>query len=96
MIDPDLKSLRRTVRRDPKTVHDWRLPAGPAGERVIDNFEWQLEHARDGLVTDLHRAAKRLGCSHYSDAPDDPLSAIFTVYDEQIDRAVSALKRALR
>ena len=96
MIDPDLKNLRRTARRDPKSAHNWRLPAGPVAERVIDNLEWQLEYARDELVTDLHRAAKGLGCSHYSDAPDDPLSAIFTVYDEKIDRAVSALKRALR
>jgi hypothetical protein len=49
MIDPDLKSLRRTARRDPKTVHDWRLPAGPAAERVIDNFEWQLSTPATGL-----------------------------------------------
>ena len=69
MIDPDLENLRRTVRRDPKTVHDWRLPAGPAAERVIDNFEWQLEYARDGLVNDLHRAAKRLGYSHLLGRP---------------------------
>ncbi|MFZ0605978.1 MAG: hypothetical protein WAN05_32290 [Roseiarcus sp.] len=96
MIDPDLKSPRRTVRRGPKTVHDWSLPAAPVAERAIAKLEDQLEYARDELVTDFHRAASRLGCSHYFDAPDDPLSAIFTVYDEKIDRAVSALKRALR
>jgi hypothetical protein len=81
MIDPDLKCLRRTVRRDPKAVHDWRLPAGPACERVIDNFEWQLEQARDGLVTDLHRAASRLGCSHNSTAQTirSTLSSPFTM-----------------
>ena len=63
---------------------------------MIDNLEEQLEDARDELVNDFHHATKRLGCSHFWDAPDDPLSAILTVYDEKIDRAVSALKRALR
>lgn len=57
MIDPHLKGARHPVRRDPKTVHDWRLPAAPVAERAIDNLEWQLEYARDELVTDLHGAA---------------------------------------
>jgi hypothetical protein len=98
MVDSDLdKGQRRPARRDPKTAHDWRLPSGPAGERAIDKFEGQLEYARDELSTNLLRTASRLGCSHYFfDAPDDPLSAIFTVYDEKIDRAVNDLKRALR
>jgi hypothetical protein len=99
--DPDLEGrrlpARRKVRRDPKTVHDWRLPAGPVAKRVIDNLEWQLEYARDELVDDLHRTASRLGCSHYCfGAPGDPLSAIFSIYDEKIDRAVSDLRQALR
>ena len=96
---PELREGRpRTARRDPKSAHNWRLPAGPVAERVIDNLEWRLEDARDELVNDFHHATKRLSCSHFWvwNAPDDPLSAIFTAYDEKIDRAVSALKRALR
>ena len=93
---PDLEGPRRTARRDPKTAHNWRLPAGPAAERVIDNLEGQLEDARDELVNDLHRAASGSAARILLGAPGDPLSAIFTVYDEKIDRAVSDLRRALR
>lgn len=94
---PKLEGRPRTARRDPKTAHDWRLPAGSAAKRAIDNIEWQLEYARDELVDDLHRTASRLGCLHICfGAPGDPLSPIFTVYDEKIDRAVNDLRRALR
>jgi hypothetical protein len=93
---PELEGRPRTTRRDPKTAHNWRLPAGSVAERVIDNLEGQLEDARDELVNDFHRAAHRRGCSHFVGAPGDPLSAMFTVYDEKIDRAVSDLRRALR
>ena len=97
MVDFDLdKGPRRPAKRAPKTVHNWRLPAGSLTGRVIDNLAWQLEAARDDLVDDFHRAAKRRGCSHFVDAPGDPLSAMFTVYDQKIDRAMIALKRALR
>ena len=97
MVDSDLdKGPRRPAKRAPKTVHNWRLPAGSLAERGSTTLRGSSKHARDDLVDDFHRAAKRRGCSHFLGAPGDPLSAMFTVYDQKIDRAMIALKRALR
>ena len=94
--DHDLDVPRLPRKKDRRVEHDWRRPAAPVTERVIDELENRVERARDELVNDLHHTAKRLGCSHYFDAPGDPLSLIFGTFDDKIEQAVHALRRALR
>jgi hypothetical protein len=94
--DPNIDVPNRPGKKERRVHHDWRQPAAHATERTIDTLEWQLETARDELVADLRRAAKRLGCSHYSDAPDDPLSTVFSAYDVKVEQAMFAFRRALR
>jgi hypothetical protein len=85
-------------KKERRVHHDWRPPAAHVAEHAINALEWQLEFARDELVADFHRAAKRLGCSHYSDAieDDDPLSLMFSAYDLKVEQAMAAFRRALR
>ena len=93
---PDL-DVPRPVRRDPKITHDWRpKPTPRAADRAINEVGWALETARDELVRDLYAEAKCLGLTQLWDAPSDPLSKVFTVYDRKIDRALETLERALR
>jgi hypothetical protein len=92
----DLDVPRLPVKKDRRVEHDWRQPATRVAERAIDGLEWQLERARDELATDLHRTAKQLGClDHFTDAPGDPLSRIFSAYDVKIEQATRAFRRAL-
>ena len=93
--DPDLDVPRLPGKKGRRVHHDWRQPAAHVAERVIDQLEWQLEFARDDLVKNLHRTTKRLGCSHYFDTREDPLSIVFSAYDVKIDQALRAFRRAL-
>ena len=93
MIRKDnLHTPRLPGKTDKRVRHDWRRQP----DASIDQFEWRLETARNELVADLHRTAKRLGCAHYSGAPDDPLSVVFSAFDDKIDQALSAFRRTLR
>jgi hypothetical protein len=90
--DPDLDPPRLPGKKDKRVHHDWRRPSDAA----INKLEWQLETARDQLVKDLHHTNRRLGCSHYFDAPDDPLSIVFSAFDDKIEQALCAFRRAIR
>jgi hypothetical protein len=93
--NPHLNTPGPTARKDKRIIHDWRPPAAYDAERVIDELENRIECARDELVNDFHRTAKRLGCrDHFTDAPGDPLSV--TAYDEKVEKAFGAFRRRLR
>jgi hypothetical protein len=98
---PDLDVPRRP-KKDRPVSHDWRPqptrrePTPRAADLAVNALGWALETARDELLTDLHHEAKRLGLTQLWDAPSDPLSKVFIVYDKKIDRALETLERALR
>jgi hypothetical protein len=93
--NPHLNTPGLPARKDKRVHHDWRQPAAGGAERAIDKLEDQLENAEDELATDIGRSASRLGCSHFFDAPDDPLSVAFVAYNDKIKQATRALRRAL-